>query len=68
MCKVEIQVITEKRKWLKPVLIVLIKYKSIEGVLSLCKLENGPIGPYELAASCGVLDGHCTNCQVGMPS
>ena len=33
-----------KKKWVKPVLVVLMKGKPEEGVLQACKVQSQPIG------------------------
>ncbi len=58
---------TAQKQWEKPTLIILVRGKPEEAVLTACKLEvAGSIGAIHASLVHGCsdrLDGNCSNCQ-----
>lgn len=58
----------KKEKWGKPKLIILIRGKTEERVLTACKTSGGgPGGPSSANARCQQT-GYCDACSLGTPS
>ncbi len=55
----------EKKTWVMPELIVLVRTNSEEAVLTNCKLDYAPnTGPATIAYLCGMDSGGCVHCDV----
>jgi hypothetical protein len=56
---------TQRKQWQKPELIVLVRSKPEEAVLSTCKVKHNPLGPNKTANDCSG-GKKCTLCSASI--